>query len=124
MKNAGGPMEPNNNKPATKAKRYSRISPSSELEEEVLCWANEVRATLQRKPVKTLAKGIPGEEQQCVLARTIGSARISKGTVVLQLANAARTLPTPEFIDTFITEFDRGAFHHLEDNIDNDPALD
>jgi hypothetical protein len=43
------------------------------MSEHLIEFANNVRATLGKKPVKRLRKGVPGSTECCVLARTIGS---------------------------------------------------
>ena len=87
-----------------------RFKPKGELIP-VLKFCNNVRKDMGKKPVKTIACGIKGNNQRCPVARTIGGISVGHKTIC-KIRGGVITF-TPFIIERFIYDFDHGKIPEL-----------
>lgn len=88
-----------------------RVKPNGTTETKVLNYCNRLRAMQGLRPVKTLALGVVGHCNKCVIARTAG-VTAERGYCEVGLDE----VKNPKYIRDFIKAFDRCAYPHLVDD--------
>jgi hypothetical protein len=104
-----------------------RVKPKNKQERRVLNWINEVRAKVNRRPVRNFIKGQPNRIDSCVVALTIGKdteTDFQATKVYRAVTNSFGAylcdvveyrVANPEFIQDFTSDYDDGKYPWLEE---------